>query len=74
MRQGFVAAAQVTAVKIAQVSGVWGIIPDGRAAILSAAVLSTATEGQFRALTRGFLCCPQSPYVHTADTQWKGTT
>lgn len=46
-RQGLVVAAQVTAVKTALVSGVRGIIPEGRAAILLAAVLSVVTEGQF---------------------------
>lgn len=40
-------AAQVTAVKTAIASGVWGIIPEGRAAILLAAALSVVTEGQF---------------------------
>lgn len=46
-RQGLVAAAQVTAVKTALASGARGIIPEGRAAILLAAALSVATEGQF---------------------------
>lgn len=44
-RQGFVAAAQVTAVKTALASGVQGIIPEGCAAILLAAGLSMVTEG-----------------------------
>lgn len=46
-RQGFVAAAQVTAVKTALASGVRRIIPKGRATILLAAALNVVTEGHF---------------------------
>lgn len=47
MREGIVTVAQVTAVKTAIASGVWGIIPEGQAAILLAAALSAGTEGRF---------------------------
>lgn len=42
-----VAVTQVTAVKTTLLSGVRGIIPEGRAAILLATALSVATQGQF---------------------------